>query len=38
MECTIVLRNWHNIVLKSISAVSLLNFINEGSNGGEGDA
>jgi hypothetical protein len=32
MECTIFLRNWHNIVLKSISAVSLLDFINEGSN------
>jgi hypothetical protein len=36
MECTIFLRNWHNIVLKSTSAVSLLNFINEGSNGEKG--
>ncbi len=32
MECTILLRNTHNIVLKCMSAVSLLNFINEGWN------
>ncbi len=36
MECTVFLRNWHNIVSKSISAVSLLNFINQGSNGEKG--
>jgi hypothetical protein len=36
MECTIFLRNWYNIALKSISAVSLLNFINEGSGGEKG--
>jgi hypothetical protein len=31
-ECTLRLKNWRNKVLKSLTAVSLLNFINDGTN------